>query len=323
MTKPTIRPPFDDADADIILRSSDHVDFLLYKVILAKASTVFRDMFALPDTAAATAEPQTVHLTENADVVESLLRFCYPVERPVFTTLDELLPVLDAAKKYDTAFVADALVQQLETFLQKEHPLRVYAIAYLHERPQLARKAARRLLGEAKFLDPPVMPPEFRVLTCDAVYALARYREECLAAALAIVVNKDWILTGDHLYRATYTHSGEVNQYTTWIWYRCQACTVDKSSSLTIRSTKAGGTHLYPSLWWCHYLSGLKETLARRVQGRVATETTLLQAVLEEAGSCNNCISHARKHLTVYAQAMERRIEEALDEIQLRLPFAS
>ncbi|KAI0272559.1 hypothetical protein BC834DRAFT_857294 [Gloeopeniophorella convolvens] len=37
-------PPFDDADADIILRSTDNVDFRVYSVILSKASAVFRDL---------------------------------------------------------------------------------------------------------------------------------------------------------------------------------------------------------------------------------------------------------------------------------------
>ncbi|KAI0305826.1 hypothetical protein B0F90DRAFT_1609499, partial [Multifurca ochricompacta] len=40
--------PFDDADADIILRSADNFDFRVYRVILSKASPVFRDMFTFP-----------------------------------------------------------------------------------------------------------------------------------------------------------------------------------------------------------------------------------------------------------------------------------
>ncbi|KAH9976032.1 hypothetical protein BGW80DRAFT_1119802, partial [Lactifluus volemus] len=39
---------FDDADADIILRSIDNLDFRVYRVILSKASPVFNDMFIFP-----------------------------------------------------------------------------------------------------------------------------------------------------------------------------------------------------------------------------------------------------------------------------------
>lgn len=41
----TVHALFDDEDANIIVRSSDGVDFRLYKNVLAKASPVFRDMF--------------------------------------------------------------------------------------------------------------------------------------------------------------------------------------------------------------------------------------------------------------------------------------
>ena len=45
----SIRSPFDDPDADIVIRSAEGISFRLYKVILSKASSVFRDMFTLPD----------------------------------------------------------------------------------------------------------------------------------------------------------------------------------------------------------------------------------------------------------------------------------
>ena len=83
------RPPFDDADADVIFRSSDGVEFRLYKNAIAKASPVFRDMFTLPDGPALTTEPQVVPLTEDADTLERLFRLCYPVERPRFASLEE------------------------------------------------------------------------------------------------------------------------------------------------------------------------------------------------------------------------------------------
>ncbi|KAF8273062.1 hypothetical protein EI94DRAFT_1564704 [Lactarius quietus] len=41
-------PPFDDADADIILRSSDQVDFHVYRVLLSKSSPFFKSIFSLP-----------------------------------------------------------------------------------------------------------------------------------------------------------------------------------------------------------------------------------------------------------------------------------
>ncbi|KZP05265.1 hypothetical protein FIBSPDRAFT_680381, partial [Athelia psychrophila] len=39
---------FDDHKADVILRSSNNVDFRCYKVLLSFASTFFDGMFSLP-----------------------------------------------------------------------------------------------------------------------------------------------------------------------------------------------------------------------------------------------------------------------------------
>ena len=41
---------FADADADIILRSSDNVDFLVHRLILSKASPVFSDILTIPSS---------------------------------------------------------------------------------------------------------------------------------------------------------------------------------------------------------------------------------------------------------------------------------
>ncbi|EIW63245.1 uncharacterized protein TRAVEDRAFT_43549 [Trametes versicolor FP-101664 SS1] len=76
----SLRPPFDYADADIISCACDGINFHLYKNIVAKASTVFGDMFSLPTDPDAQPEiPQTVPLTEDADTLERLFRLCLPV----------------------------------------------------------------------------------------------------------------------------------------------------------------------------------------------------------------------------------------------------
>lgn len=68
------RTPFDDADADVILRSCDGVDFRLYKNVIAKASTVFREMFSLPKPPDTPTTLRAFILPENADTLERLFR---------------------------------------------------------------------------------------------------------------------------------------------------------------------------------------------------------------------------------------------------------
>jgi hypothetical protein len=67
--------PFDDLDADTILRSSDKVDFLVYKVILSKTSPVFKSMFSLPQPGTDTKQDShpVIDVAENSKVLAALL----------------------------------------------------------------------------------------------------------------------------------------------------------------------------------------------------------------------------------------------------------
>ena len=51
--------PFDDAKADLILRSSDEVPvhFRVFKIILSLASPVFADMFSMPSPSTPSEKP--------------------------------------------------------------------------------------------------------------------------------------------------------------------------------------------------------------------------------------------------------------------------
>ncbi|CDO76970.1 hypothetical protein BN946_scf184281.g17 [Trametes cinnabarina] len=137
---PSVWAPFDDTDADVMLRSSDGIDFWVYKVVLAKASSVFRDMFTFPDTAT---KRQVVELTEKANTLEHLLCLCYLVQRLRFASLKAIALVLEAAKKYAMVSVTITLGDALLRFKSTE-PLRVYALAYTHALTDVARASAAR-----------------------------------------------------------------------------------------------------------------------------------------------------------------------------------
>ena len=109
-------PPFNKRIADIILRSSDHVDFRVRQSILAEASPVFESMFSLPqlpenrkrkerDEAEYRDGIQVVSVAEGSRVLDALLRFCYPVDDPLLPTLKVTCEVLEAARKYDMVYV--------------------------------------------------------------------------------------------------------------------------------------------------------------------------------------------------------------------------
>lgn len=137
-------PPFDRDDADLIIRSSDGVDFRVHRIILSLSSYFFADMLALPQPSG-TASIPIVDVTEDSHschTFDMFLRFSYPIIDPEVKSLLELRKVLTAAVKYDAAIVVHAMKKIMVSppSLNKE-PLRVYAIACifgLEEEAQIA-----------------------------------------------------------------------------------------------------------------------------------------------------------------------------------------
>lgn len=315
---PVARPPFDDTDADIIIRSADGVDFHLYKVILAKASPVFQGMLTLPD-AQGQGKPQVVDTTEDADTLEALLRFCYPVSRPAFQSLDKLGPVLAAAKKYDMSSVLEDLVRSFESLMPSAPPLRAYTLACLLQLPLIARQAAKLLLGDPHCFDAEPMPPEFRVLPCEVMYSFAVYRRRCLKAALSVVDDWEWLLSGDHSHQMQYSNKGNPHLHTTWVWLSCADCGEDNEKELWA-GRRSGGATLYPRKWWARYIRGVREVLTERPLPQVIAEGVLRERALSEAAGCETCAPRAPSELAEFTHSLLKRIEKAVNDVRCIRP---
>jgi BTB/POZ domain len=143
---------FDSPDADLILVSntSEGAAFHVHKFILATASPFFQDMLSLPQPRSeccAQDKLPLIHIPESRDTIDALLRFVYPVPNPCISTLDELVPVLGAAVKYDF----EVVISTLRKLLLSPHflltsPTRVFAIACRFDLEDEARLASQYTL---------------------------------------------------------------------------------------------------------------------------------------------------------------------------------
>ncbi|TCD69437.1 hypothetical protein EIP91_007562 [Steccherinum ochraceum] len=135
--------PFNDDTADVVLRSSDAVDFYVHKIILSVASPFFKQMFSLhqPPSEHPANEDQgltvtvsgspvpVVPISEGSATMDYLLRLCYPVTDPRLPTEVMIAAAhLEAAVKYELKEATDLLRNTLRTFIAAE-PLRVYVVA--------------------------------------------------------------------------------------------------------------------------------------------------------------------------------------------------
>ncbi|KAK0432823.1 uncharacterized protein EV420DRAFT_1624156 [Desarmillaria tabescens] len=140
---------FNFPDADVVLTGGGDQKrrFAVHKCILSAASPVFKDMFMLPQPTTADGALPVVDMIESSKVVLALLQFIYPVPNPTISSLDELVPVLEAAKKLDVDAALDSLRKQLVLSEHVENePLRVYAIAARFDLQEELKIAAKHTL---------------------------------------------------------------------------------------------------------------------------------------------------------------------------------
>ncbi|KAF8986378.1 hypothetical protein BDQ17DRAFT_1315431 [Cyathus striatus] len=118
--------PFNDEKADLILRSSDGVDFYVYKVILSLASNFFQDMFSLPQPE--NDGRQSVDMPEHSITLDAILRLCYPVKDPIIQEWSPAVKILQAATKYQMNEATELMFDVFKRFIPS-CPLAVYGVA--------------------------------------------------------------------------------------------------------------------------------------------------------------------------------------------------
>lgn len=201
----------------VILKSSDGVEFKVYKNILALASPFFRQMFTLPQPGSQDAvegsdlkpqpEVSVVEVSETSTALDILLRLIYPIAPPQFpgtsdsgevTDAKELVngiePVLDAAIKYDMVLIVKELCARLlaaanttladGSAIDDTLALRVFVLACRHGLREEARHAAyASLKGRVAgvFID------ELRSITAAQYFHLVQFHTKIVAAVDSLV----------------------------------------------------------------------------------------------------------------------------------------
>ncbi|KAJ3904782.1 hypothetical protein F5879DRAFT_800987 [Lentinula edodes] len=117
-------------DADVVVRSSDNVEFRLHKKNLECTTGAF------PPAGTPVHIDEIVRLTESAATLEILFQFIHPRRIPSLESLDfdSLLPLAEAAEKYEVACEAE-----LRKFL-RTNPKQILEFSVKHNRTELFEK---------------------------------------------------------------------------------------------------------------------------------------------------------------------------------------
>ena len=88
--------PFDVPDANLIIRSSDFVDFRVHKPVLAMVSSVFKDLLSLPQPSDSESDDDlpVVQLPEDSELLHSLVSIIYPVPTVIPNSYEKVLYLL-------------------------------------------------------------------------------------------------------------------------------------------------------------------------------------------------------------------------------------
>jgi BTB/POZ domain len=171
------------SNADVILQSTNLVNFRVHKSVLVISSPLFRDMFSLPQPP----NDETVdglpvvHLPEDAEILNSLISMLYPVP-PEIPDADSVLALLAASQKYDMVAIQSSIRAEVSRkgLLSPEgaDAFRVYAIACRKRLIPEMETTARLTLDYPMTFE--YLGEVLRLFEGWALRDLANFRQRCL-----------------------------------------------------------------------------------------------------------------------------------------------
>ncbi|KAH9893466.1 hypothetical protein C8Q73DRAFT_697031 [Cubamyces lactineus] len=306
--------PFNNPTADLILRTSDNVAFLVRAGILAETSPVFHDMFALskqtsaedsreakatPDTTSSppASSPEVLEVPENSDTLDALLRICYPISNPAFHDLELVKPVLVAAHKYQMDIVLETVGTRLTEFA-REMPLRAYAIAIRYDMDAVARNAARHFLRHE--WDPAGgHPAELDGINGGAYHRLLAYRRKCVNALLDMCTGLGWL-----------SDSG-------WKFMQCESCRRDTPTPLC--RLRDSDVEKKPAGWFWQYYKRMAARLEHTPCEEALDDVLLVAQPVRAANDCSTCRAAAFEQMLRFMLKMKREVGRRVSEVTLEI----
>ncbi len=171
------------SNADVILKSSDLVDFRLHKPILATASPFFSDMFSLPQPpdSKVVVDLPVVYVSEDAEILNSLVTFLYPVPSELPDSDDKILTLLGACQKYDMPTMRFSIRAEISRrgLLSPTGAecFRLFSIAYNKRLIPETKAVARLTLGYPLTFE--YLGEALRSFEGSALFDLANFHQSC------------------------------------------------------------------------------------------------------------------------------------------------
>lgn len=293
-------PPFLHAKANIILRSSDGVDFRVITFFLSRASPSFDSIIGQAAQSDQIEDDlPIVPVEENHRVLDIWLRFCYPstlAEDPPLYELEDMLPVLEAARKYSLKPLEHKVRQVLKSHMEKE-PLRCFALAMRAKLDVEATLAAKHTLRQSLI---PAKVPEIDLITAKELLALLTYHQRCGISVQSLGTDLCWITT-------SYLNSFDAGGYQ---WIIGGSCGCESGSRFLLNGQR-------PLKWWSDYMEKSLISLCDKPSGH-----TVLMGVGDvvrgvRVAGCSQCCSNILANMTRFAEFFSNKVDMLTAKVDL------
>ena len=308
--------PFDHAKADIILRSSDNIDFRVFRLFLSLASPFFETLFDIPQPAEENGDQElkdglpVISVTEDSKTLDALLRFCYPctlADDPKLEVLQDVVDILEAARKYSLDVIEKKARKALiNPQILEAEPLGCFVIAHRGRLREETLLAARYTLVQ------PLIPSWFReieLLTATDLLSLLTYHKRCGDTVCKLRSNLSWITS----------HYGS-SQACSWLsGIHCShgSCNCPRLDSNVARYKLEWFN--YTCRWWENFMeevfTALRDKPCKEAMRAIAEKT--VQTV--KARNCPVCSPRITEGMRDFLEMFGRKIEERVSQVSSAL----
>ena len=292
---------FDPPHADVMVQSSDLVNFRVNKLVLSVSSPFFADMFSLPqppDNEVIDGLP-VVRLSEDAETFNHLLTMLYPIPYVAPDGYDKAIQLLAAAQKYEMVGVKSSIRAKIisrEPIVPTEaEAFRAFAVSSGAKLVPEMRITARYTLNFPMTLES--LSDELPLFEGWALRDLVRYRKCC----------RDRLLS-------TFDSFLDPNSGPSKIWV---VCTADSLNSGIYSSQRPG---VFP-YWLSSFLSKHRKNLLEALTNPFPNPSSMRGEYLDALSSHINskdCIPCMRVHTLKgenFGDELENQLTQALDKV--------
>ncbi|KAF7354758.1 hypothetical protein MSAN_01389900 [Mycena sanguinolenta] len=305
---------------DVILRSSDLVDFHAHKAFLAFGSPVFRNMFTFPTPVSEGGDvvkdgKPIIPLTESSKTVEKLLILCYPrFSNDGFRDLDGIDGAYEAVHKYQIP----SGQKQLEHVLQEprfseKQPLRVFAIACHRGMEDIAKAAAMENLKKPRYV--PISVPEFDFISARRLRQLDDFHYRCGEKIARLVKNLKDAENQDHVYRSYGDDNRSIE-----VWWKDEGHSDDCGAQFSEDSDV-----LYPAQWFTDHILRVASTVSLCPDATSAAKKVaeIFGPTKEAISKCPMCLRSAQSDLANLVWSVEEAAKAAYETILAEYSFTA